>query len=184
MKDTLFSKCEAKTQTSAGGGGVEMLYAQRAPQIQSSSFIICKSGNDGGGVGIWNSSLYHEVCISDSSFIQCKITNTSSSEGGSFIVWNSKAAIGCSNTLFADSYSARRGGASSYYIFNNAGHSSSIHLFSFCFFKDNSAKSNPGNDVYFQEWKPTKPFLHCSSTTKEKRISYYSGGNYHNGKDD
>ena len=183
MKESLFSKCEAKTTTYAGGGGVEILSAQTAPQIQSSSFTICKSGNDCGGVGIWFSSRFVSTCLSDCNFILCKITNTSTSDGGSVIVWNSSAAIGCSNTLFVDSHSEKHGGAVTQNIYNNAGHSSSIHLFSFCFFKNNSAKSDPGNDVYFNDWTPSEPFLHCFSLTETKRICYYSEDTYHTNKD-
>ena len=100
------------------------------------------------------------------------------------MMWNSNAAVGCTNTLFTDSHSELQGGAVSQYIYNNVSLDLTIHLLTFCFFNNNSANSNPGNDVYFHGWKPTQPFLHCFSTTKDERICYYSGGVYYTDKDD
>ena len=171
---TLFSGCVAEAKADYGGGGINNDAAQEVPSIECSSFISCTSGNDGGGVAIWDSPSFQKVCLTDSRFVECKGLASTGSDGGSLIVWFSNAAIGCSNTLFVDSHSDQRGGAVSQYIYSSAKHTPSIRLFYFCFFKNNSARINPGNDVYFEDWKPTQPFLYCFSLTQTNRV-YFSG---------
>ena len=159
-----------------GGGGIEITSAQKPPRIENIEFILCKSGNDGGALGIRSSPIHQETCVLSCCFVQCEINHTESSDGGSLLVWYSNAAIGCSNTLFLDNHSEQRGGAVSYHIYTSAGYHSSIHLFFFCFFRNNSARINPGNDVFFREWSPSQPFLHCFSLSAELRGYIYSSG--------
>ena len=170
VKETLFYKGIAQTNSGSGGGGIDLWSLKKPPHLEGSSFIQCKTADDGGGVGLWSSPSFQETCIISCRFVQCEINHTTSSDGGSLMVWNSNAAIGCSNTLFVDSHSELQGGAVTHYIYTNASHNSSIPLFYFCFFKNNSAQSKPGNDVYFQEWKPTQPFHHCFSLTATNRV--------------
>ena len=108
--------------------------------------------------------------IIDCRFILCKAKLRDESDGGSVMVWRSNGAPGCSNSLFADSHSECQGGAATYYVYSRPSHKTSLSLFLFCFFKNNSANLNPGNDVYFQGWLPDIPFLHCFSLTQTKRI--------------
>ena len=174
---SLFHACVAGAAADYGGGGIEIHDGGR-PLIQETSFLSCQSGSDGAGMGIWSSPFYHEACVLNSRFVGCHAAPFGNdNDGGSLIVWDAIAAICCSNILFVDSLSEYRGGASSYYIYSSAGHHSSIHLFIFCFFKNNVARFRPGNDVYFHNWKPDQPFLHCFSLTPTDRI-------YPNGKDD
>ena len=173
ITNTIFHQCIAQAAENYGGGGIEIDSEKKIPRIDNTDFILCKSGNDAGGVGIWKSPLtFQETCILSCRFVQCEINHTLNSDGGSLLLWYSKAAIGCSNTLFTDSYSELRGGAASYNISGN--HNSSIPLFIFCFFKNNSAQSNPGNDIYFEGWIPDSPFLNCFSVTKTNRV-YFNG---------
>ena len=181
VHNALFSCCSAGGSPDCGGAGMEIESVTTPPTIESCVFLSCISSNDGGGMGIWHSPSFQQKCIVCCNFIHCEAQHSSSSDGGSLIVWYSNAAIGCSNVLFADSHSERRGGAASFNITGT--HNSTIPLFSFCFFKNNKALLNPGNDVNFHDWKPTEPFLHCFSTTKENRISYRFEGDYHTDQD-
>ena len=165
---SLFSGCVAEAKADCGGGGIDLNGAQAFPYIKCSSFISCTSGNDGGGLAIWSSPSFQKICLTDSRFVGCKGLANPGTDGGSLIVWASEAAIGSSNTLFVDSHSEWSGGAASYNITRS--HNSTIPLFSFCFFKNNSARYNPGNDVFFAEWSPTQPFHHCFSLTATNRV--------------
>ena len=171
---SLFHQCMAVARNDYGGGAIEICNIQNPPSIEATSFILCKSGNDAGGVGIWDSPSFQKICLTDSRFVECKGLASAGSDGGCLIVWFSNAAIGCSNTLFIDSRSEQRGGGASYYIYSSADHQSSIHLFFFCFFKNNSAILTPGNDVFFYDWISENPFLHCFSSTRNNRV-YYNG---------
>ena len=184
IEDCLFYGCIAEAGNDYGGGAIQLWNIQQPFAVERTTFISCESKNDGGAISAAYCPKWHETSIVDSLFIHCTVTNSIGSDGGSLMVWESSAAIGCSNTLFANSYSERGGGAVTQYIYTTANHSPFIHLFSFCFFKNNSAKSHPSNDVFFNDWKPTEPFLHCFSTTIENRICYYEGNNYHTDKDD
>ena len=178
--DSLFYKCIAEAHDNYGGGGIQMWNIQEPFIIETTSFISCESGNDGGGVATSIDPTWQEISISHSLFLQCKGTSTNPeyiSDGGSLMIGNSNAAICCSNTLFADSHSTSRGGGITCMINSHSQFIPSIPLFSFCFFKNNSAKTNPGNDIYIEGWKPTNPFLHCFSLTPTKRV-------YPNGNDD
>ena len=186
VSNSLFSSCSCASEEDYGGAGIELWSIQNPLRIQETSFLLCHSANDAGGLGIWSSPPFQQTCILDCCFVGCTASpNTGNNDGGCLMIWYSNAAIGCSNTLFADSHSEGDGGAAAERIIqaSNYRYNTGIPLFIFCFFKNNSAKSNPGNDVFFYEWKPTEPFLHCFSTTKEKRISYYSSGDYHFDKD-
>ena len=184
VRDSLFHKCSAGGFDDYGGGGIEVNTCGEYPLIEDTSFISCQSGSDGAGMGIWSPPFYHKTCLLNSRFVSCRAAPFGNdNDGASLMVWNSSALICISNSIFAHSHSEYRGGAVTQYIFNNASHSSSIHLFLFCFFKDNSAEFKPGNDVYFHDWIPSNPFLHCFSTTQEYRISYYSSRDYHFDKD-
>ena len=184
ITDSLFLTCRTEAPNDGIGGGIDLSSIQDYPLVQSSSFISCTSGCDAGGLAFRPCPKWEHVCVVSCHFVNCEGQNTQSTDAGSYEVWDSNAAIGCSNTLFVNSHAERRGGASTIGIDNSARHSDSIHLFCFCFFNDNSAEFKPGNDVFFYEWKPTEPFLHCFSTTKEYRISYYSNNDYHFDKDD
>ena len=175
IKETLFSECVAHAENNYGGGGIEMLSPQRSPHIESCTFISCSSGDDAGGLGIWSSSFYQETCVNECRFIECQINHTTSSDGGSLLIWYSSAAIGCSDTLFAHSHSDYRGGAVSCYITSDIRLTSSLPLFSFCFFTDNTC--NAGNDAFIVEWVPTVPFLHSLSTSSETRVYSVSDAN-------
>ena len=183
VRNMLFSSCSAGGTPDYGGGGVEMVSITTPPKIHCCLFLSCISNNDAGGMGILNSPRYQTNCIFECFFLACEGKHSSSTDGGSLMVWSSNGAICCSNTLFTDSRSAWRGGAASYLIYSNANHNSSIPLFTFCLFKNSTSLADYGNDIFFGEWKPTEPFLHCFSTTREKRICYYSENIYHSGND-
>ena len=129
-------------------------------------------------MGIWSSPSFQQTCIICCSFSQCEATKADNSDGACLIVWSSNAAIGCSNTLFANSHSAFHGGAISYNIDKTVPHKKSISLFSFCFFHKNIC--NVGNDVYLLEWTPDIPFLHSFSTTFSSRVCYVSSSSVWN----
>ena len=169
IKQTLFLECIAEATNAGGSGGIEMWTVQKPPQIEECSFLLCKSGDDGGGLGIWSSPLYQETCVKECFFLECKLNHTTSSGGGGMIVWDSKAAIGCSECLFSKCHSAFIGGALCYCITSST--FTNIPLSSFCFFNQNTAKENCGNDAYFLEWTPTAPFLHSFSTSSSFRIA-------------
>ena len=170
IQESLFHKCIAEAKNDFGGGGIQLLSIQQPFIIQSTAFLSCESGNDGGGISIYIYATWQRVCFVDDRFVGCKGLYEQGSDGGSLMLWDSNASVGCSNTIFADSYCAMRGGAVSYYIFTSANHPSSIQLFTFCFFQNNQVKSNRTNDAYFEDWKPTQPFLHCFSTTSVNRV--------------
>ena len=170
VKETLFYKGIAQTNSGSGGGGIDLWSLKKPPHLEGSSFIQCKTADDGGGVGIWSSPSFQQTCFVSCHFAYCEINHTTGSDGGCIIVWLSNAAIACSNTLFVDSHSEFQGGAMSHNIYSNLGHNSSIPLFFFCFFKNNSAKTNPGHDVYFEDWRPTQPFVHCFSLSATNRV--------------
>ena len=167
---TLFHACIAQATADYGGGGINIDTIQQFPSIECTSFISCTSGNDGGGVALWTNPQIQKTCLSDSLFIGCKGLSKVGSDGGSFILWRSDAAIGCSNTLFVDSHSEFHGGAISYYIYKTVPHQKSIPLFSFCFFHKNTCSA--GNDVFLEEWTPDDPFLLSFSTTSSSRVVY------------
>ena len=173
--ETLFHECTCKATNDAGGGGIEMWNIQKSPTIERADFISCESGNDGGGLGIWKSPVYQDTCVKGCCFVECKSSNATSSDGGGLMVWNSSAAICCSDTLFSHSHSDYRGGAASVFAYNNTQFSSSLPLFSFSFFTDNTASY--GNDLFLVEWTPTYPFFHSFSTTGVSKVRYVSNGN-------
>ena len=141
---------------------MQLWNVQEHPHIADTFFISCETGNDGGGLGIWNSPLYQETCVKGCRFILCRGNNTSSSGGGGMIVWSSYAANGCSECIFVSCSSPQIGGGLCYGIASSTS-LKNIPLSSFCFFKDNSCSR--GNDAFIEGWMPTKPFLHCFSTT-------------------
>ena len=85
IKESLFHACIAEATADYGGGGIEINSTQKPPRIENTEFILCKSGNDGAGVGIWSSPIYQGICLSDCSFEHCPIKHTSSSDGGSTV---------------------------------------------------------------------------------------------------
>ena len=184
ISSSLFLACACYTSGSSDGGAIEMFALGSNVVIGACLFISCHTDDDGGAVCMWDFLLWQGTCILDCSFVKCEGTHTTSSDGGALLVCNSNAAVGCSNTLFAHCHSEFRGGGATYHIYNTSNHHSSLHLFTFCFFNNNSAEFKPGNDVYFHQCMPTQPFVHCCSKTRENRISYYSNNDYHFDKDD
>ena len=178
VKNSVFYKCVAEATNDAGGGGIEIWKIQKPPNIETTSIIACKSGNDGGGMGIWYASVFQTKCIIECRFMKCEINHTESSDGGSLMVWQSNAAIGCSDTLFVDSHSVLHGGAASYLTYYSSNFNSSIPFFSFCYFKDNSA--DIANDAYLEDWIPDNPFLHSFSTTSSSKVIYVINNNVWN----
>ena len=172
VSSSLFLSCVCHTSYSSDGGAIEMVDPTSTITINNCAFVRCCAYDDGGAVCIWGCPSCYNRCFSEYRFIGCEGKDPASSDGGSLIVWNSNAVVSCSNTLFADSHSTFHGGAAAYYIRNGISHDSSLYLFSFCFFKDNSAKDIYGADIFFEEWVPTVPFLHSYSTTVSSRICY------------
>ena len=173
VMNSLFYHCLIEGERLQTGGAISLLSIQVQPFIECSSFICCTSNCEGDGISIYKSFQSQTLCAMSCLFLCCKSLSSDYSDGGSFEVWSSPAAVGCSNSLFADSYSAMRVGASYLGVYND-NHDSSIPIFLFCFFADNSAKQACGNDVFFGSWMPEKPFLQCLSTTHSNRI-YPSG---------
>ena len=182
VTNTFFFRCSAESSNGSGGGGIEMWNLQKLPRIDSSSFLACKTADNAGGVGIWNTpSAYQGKCVLSCRFMQCEVNLRGGSDGGSLMMWFSNASIQCTETVFLDSHSEYHGGAASYYIYSSAGHESSLHLFVFCFFKNNTSRTTPGNDVYFREWTPSQPFLQCFSLSATNRVYCDpSGATYNN----
>ena len=179
--NSLFHSCRCASEVDYGGAGIELWSIQNPLRIQETSFLLCHSANDAGGLGIWSSPPWQQTSIVSCRFIGCSVSpDIGNNDGGSLMIWFSNAAIGCSNSLFANSLSEGQGGAVSerIIILNTHNHNTSIPLLSFCFFTNNRAKNNLGNDVLFYEWKPDKPFLFCFSLTETHRI-YPSGNDVH-----
>ena len=170
IEETLFHTCTAAAHNNAGGGGVEIVSLQGAPSIKHTTFLFCNSGNDGGGMGMWECAKWQDTGIVSCRFLGCSATPATDNDGGSLIVCYSNAAIGCSNILFANSLSGFHGGAASCLTYYSSNFNSSIPFFSFCFFKDNSAAV--GNDAFLDDWIPENPFLHSYSTTFSSRAIY------------
>ena len=172
IKETLFYDCTAGGRDDSGGGGIQMWLLQNPPRIEHTSFVHCTSGNDGGGLVVRSSVVYQETCIKTSRFIQCESYDSGSSSGGGVIVWASNAAIGCSECLFSNCYSACDGGGFGFDVFSSSTFKD-IPISSFSFFRDNSSPT--GNDVSFGTWYSSKPLLFCFSTTSTSRV--YPPGN-------
>ena len=170
IERTFFADCTCEPDNNAGGGGMQLFNVQEPQHIIDSSFISCESGNDGGGISIWYTPVYQETCVKGCRFIGCKGNNSTSSDGGSIIIWYSGAAIGCSETLFSHCSSEYRGGAATCFSYTSTEFSSSLPLFSFCFFTDNTC--NVGSDVFLVEWIPSEPFFFSFSTTGESNVHY------------
>ena len=175
VQDSIFHQCIAEAGTNFGGGGIELCNIQHPFTIESTAFISCESRNDAGGISAVHCPMWTKTCFLDCSFIGCSATPAADNDAGSLLVWRCYAEISCSNILFADSRSERRGGCSSYYIYPNISHDSTVYLFLFCFFKNGSSKDNTGNDAYFYDWKPTEPFFHCFSIITPSPRIYPSG---------
>ena len=183
MSCSVFQSCVVYTSNSGDGGAIEMLTLSSNLLINNCIFLRCVSGDDGGAICMWDFPSWQKTCVTDSRFILCEGRHPDNADGGSVMIWRSKAAIGFSNTLFGDSHATYRGGALCYYIYSTEDHHSSIHLITFCFFRNNSVESDSGNDIYFNDWIPDKPFLHCFSITKENSICYVIDDVYHFDKD-
>ena len=168
IKESFFHACIADAANDAGGGGIQLFNVQEPPNFAETSFISCESGNDGGGLGIWDSPFYQETCVLECRFIACIGNNPSSSGGGGMIVWSSNAAIGCSACIFVSCYGAQIGGGICYHTVSSSSFTDTA-LSSFCFFKENSSPC--GNDAYFEGWIPMPPFLYCFSTTQDSHIN-------------
>ena len=181
IEDSLFQSCIAEAGNNFGGGGIQLWKIQKNFCVERTAFIACISREDGGGVSAAYCPAWHSRYLLDSSFVGCSVTPLASdNDGGSLIVWRLYDEVTCSNILFADSHSERRGGASSYYIYSDVSHDSTTHIFAFCFFKNNTAITSPGHDVYFYDWIPEKPFLHCFSLSKENRVRVDPGDTTYN----
>ena len=176
IKQTLFLECISEATNGAGSGGIEMWTVQKPPQIEECSFLSCKSGDDAGGLGIWNTPLYQQTCVMECQFIECTINHTTSSGGGGLIIWISKAAVGCTECLFSKCYSACVGGGLASHI-SSSDSFKNTPLFSFCFFNNNAARESCGNDCYLVEWIPNPPCVHSFSTTASSRLCYDETGN-------
>ena len=166
IEESLFQSCVAEAENNFGGGGIQLVTIHQPFTVKSAFFHSCVSYNDGGGLSSALCPAWQSTCFLDCSFIGCSASPLAEdNDAGSLLVWRFYGEASCSNILFVDSLSERRGGCSSYYIYGNHSHNSSIHLFLFCFFKNSTAKENTGNDVYFHDWTPTEPLMHCFSTT-------------------
>ena len=173
LTNTLFHECIGESSTGSAGGGTDMRNIQKPPQIEGCLFLSCKSGDDGGGLGIWNSPIYQETCVKRCIFMKCQLSNAAESGGGGIIVWSSYAAVGCSECIFSGCSSAWIGGALCFDIsFSQTLKETPLVVFSF--FNKNTAKDKCGNDAYFVEWTPDEPFLHSFSTSASFRISNIS----------
>ena len=177
IQESLFYSCVAEAAGDYGGGGIEIAFVHKPPRIEATAFILCTSGNDGSGLGIWNAMEFQKTCVKVCRFIECEGNDPSSSGGGGMLVWESQAAIGCSECLFSKCNSAFVGGAFAYYIIAQ-GSFVERPLVSFCFYNENAAQENCGNDAYFVEWIPNDPFLHSFSTSNSWRVTYVSQFGY------
>ena len=72
MQNTLFYQAIAEAQTRYGGGGMEIIYPREAPQIEGCSFLLCKTGDDGGGIGFWSSDIFQYTCVKRCRFVSAQ----------------------------------------------------------------------------------------------------------------
>ena len=170
VQNTLFYKDIAEAKDGLGGGGIEIVYPLIAPEINDCSFLLCKTGDDAGGIGFWYSSVFQHSSVKRCRFVECIINKTFNSGGGGIILWWCKAAIGCSECIFSKCHSDFFGGALCFDI-ESSETFSEIPIVSFCFFNANTAMEKCGNDVFFVEWIPDEPILQSLSTSSSYCIS-------------
>ena len=171
IEDTIFLECIADSKSGLGGGGIGIVSPQKPPQIQSCFLHKCTAADDAGGLGIWRTPFYQATCVKECRIFECSVKSSGESGGGGMAVWYSPALIGCSECIFSKCHSAFIGGALGYDI-TFSSPVTQFPLSSFCFFYDNTAKKDCGNDAFFVERKPADPFLHSFSTSASHQITY------------
>ena len=173
VSDSFFYDCECGWSTAGPeGAGILLNYISTQPLIQSCSFVSCRSDDDGGGCSIYFSFSSLVYVVHACSYIHCKGTHLTSSQGGGVMLYGNAESYGCTDCLFCNSQ-ALYGAGLYLYLLN---YDERTYLVRFCFFKNNSVWTNGyGNDVALDCYTPTNNtalFEHCFSTTASKRIGY------------
>ncbi|KAH7826042.1 uncharacterized protein MONOS_4171 [Monocercomonoides exilis] len=169
VKHSTFIECYCVSSKDGGGAGAEIDGMKIQVFVENCFFKDGWSGNDAGGLGIWNSkAMETKDCILDCFFENCSGNSSLTSGGGGFINWNSSDRIVAKNCLYQRCHSARHGGALSVQTNGYNG-----NIFWFCFFHNNTAPY--GNDIYVNDNNIESQVAFCYSTRTEG-VRYYAGG--------
>ena len=170
ITDTFFENCVTNSyEDEPGGGGIYIAGSSSSLFIYSSTFSSCKANVQKiirGGGGLFASRI--QECYSFSCrFISC---STYCAGGAAFFLKSNDAFL-VSDSLFDGNHANVHAGA-----VRGVDHSVSayVHL-QFCFFIDNSAPDNNGNDFAVAPEISACPFLHCFSTAASNRAAYAAG---------
>ena len=166
---SLFFNCESKGSSgNEGGGGMWLEKVSTEVIILSTDFISCNAHDDGGGVNMWssNSTNGNTDTFQDCRFINCKGT---ASEGGGILAWDNTYNVGITSTLFSKCSSHQGGG----FKMTLNSHPPPEFI-TFCFFTQNSADENLGNDAGIRTEISKSPFLHSFTTFLSNSVACYS----------
>ena len=95
IEESLFHTCVAAATNNYGGGGIQLWNIHQPFTVESSMFISCQSGNDGGAICLSNTPSWQSPCLFHSFYIQCKATSPTASGGGAMLLWDCNAVVGC-----------------------------------------------------------------------------------------
>ncbi|KAH7821060.1 uncharacterized protein MONOS_8852 [Monocercomonoides exilis] len=169
VKHSTFVECYCVSSIDFGGAGAEICGITIQVFVDNCLFKDGWSGNDAGGLGIWESKAFNtKDCVLNCYFQNCSGHNSTSSYGGGFDNWYMSDRIVSHNCLFQGCHSEWRGGAVG---FRTNGHSG--NLLWFCFFHNNSAPL--GNDICIYDNSTKSQIAFCYSTRTEG-VRYYADG--------
>ncbi|KAH7825114.1 uncharacterized protein MONOS_14633 [Monocercomonoides exilis] len=169
VKHSAFEECSCASSTNCGGAGTEISGISIQVFVDNCLFKDGWSGNDAGGLGIWESKTFNtKDCVLNCFFQNCSGHDMYTSDGGGFINWDTSDRIVARNCLFQGCYSARSGGAVS---IRTNGYNE--NLLWFCFFHNNNASR--GNDIYVDDNSTNSQVAFCYSTRTEG-VRYFAGG--------
>ena len=176
VSSSLFYNCRAPqtNHNDRGSGGIYVLSPKNVFSLSSSDFISCFTGSSGAGIFFYSSSnpkLAIEI-IKDCRYIQCR-SQDQSPDGGGMCLWESLYTLRCIGCLFSLCTTTGSGGGMQYLFSANA----ELYPIKFCFFASNTGYN--GNDISFSAFGSEFPCCYCFSTTRQNRVGYYDGQNWH-----
>ncbi|KAH7821040.1 uncharacterized protein MONOS_14675 [Monocercomonoides exilis] len=173
VKHSTFVECYCVSSGGFGGAGAEIEGMKVQVLFDNCLFKDNWSGNDGGGVGIFDSKTTKtKDCVLNCFFQNCSGHNSIDGDGGGFIYWFAVDKIVLRNCRCQGCHSDLRGGGVSIKTDGYCG-----NLLWFCFFHNNTAPY--GNDINFEDNSTDSQIAFCYSTRIEGN-RYYAGGDKSN----